>query len=155
MEAVHKEIDLVQDIIKRMTQNSFQIKAWLIGILSVLIAFQKDQIFLNAGGDKVTSLWLNVMLLLPIISFWYLDAYFLATEKKYREVYKWIVKHRHRTDVYLYDLNTFLRVVDGLSENLDKKENRIGAVWKSSTLLPFYIIPVVFVLAILIYNLQR
>lgn len=154
-EIVHKEIDLVQDIIKRMMQNSFQIKAWLIGILSVLIAFQKDQFFLSAGGEKATSIWLNVLLLLPICSFWYLDAYFLSIEKRYREVYKWIVKNRPRTDLYLYDLNTFYRTVDGISENLDRKENRILTVWRNYTLVPFYIIPVFFVVAILIYNLQK
>ena len=154
-EAVHKEIDLIQDIIKRMMQNSFQIKAWLIGILSILIAFQKDQIFLSAGGEKLTALWLNVLLLLPIISFWYLDAYFLSIERKYREIYKWVIKNRPKTDLYLYDLNTLNRTVGDSFENLNKKENSLKVVWKSHTLLFFYIIPVLFVGALLIYNLLK
>lgn len=154
-EAVHKEIDMIQDIIKRMSQNSFQIKAWLIGILSVLIAFQKDQVFLSSSGYKSTSVWMNILLFLPIISFWYLDSYFLSMERRYREVYKWVVKNRSHTNLYLYDLNTFVRTVDDVTEHLNKPENRLSSVWRSQTLLPFYSIPIAFIIAILIYNLQK
>jgi hypothetical protein len=42
---LHKELDLIQDIVKRMAQNSFQVKAWLIGILSALVVLESKALF--------------------------------------------------------------------------------------------------------------
>jgi len=152
--AFHKEIDLVQDIVKRMAQNSFQVKAWLIGILSAIIAFEKDGIFATANGaDKQLAIWLNLFLLVPVLCFWYLDAFFLSTEKLYRELYKWIITHRAKTDAYLYDLNTFQRTFDGQTQNLLLSKNNVWNVMASKTLLPFYAMPLIFVIGLLIYNL--
>ena len=96
-EQIHKELDLIQAIVSRMAANSFQVKAWLIGILSALIAFEKDAIFAEAGVDKWLSVKMNLFLFLPLLCFWYLDAFFLSTERLYREVYKWVVKYRPET----------------------------------------------------------
>jgi hypothetical protein len=87
----HKELDLIQDIIKRMAQNSFQ-KAWLIAILAVMVAFEREAIFTGAGGNKGIAIMLNCFLFLPVLCFWYLDAFFLSTERLYREVYEWVVR---------------------------------------------------------------
>lgn len=152
--AFHKEIDLVQDLVKRMAQNSFQIKAWLIGILSAIIAFEKEGIFATANGaDKQLAIWLNLFLLVPVLCFWYLDAFFLSTEKLYRELYKWIIQYRPKTDAYLYDLNTFTRTIAGETQHLLLAKNSIGNVMLSKTLLPFYVIPLLFVIGLLLYNL--
>jgi hypothetical protein len=152
---VHKELDLIQDIVKRMAANSFQVKAWLIGILSALVILESKSIFANANGDEAFSLKMNVFLFLPILCFWYLDAFFLSTEKLYRELYKWVVKYRPITDAYLYDLNTFTREVNGEKENLLKESNGIWSMMFSKTLMPFYLMPLVFVLGILFFNAYR
>ena len=34
---IHKELDLIQGVITRMASNSFEVKKWLIGILSVVV----------------------------------------------------------------------------------------------------------------------
>jgi hypothetical protein len=152
---LHKELDLIQAVIVRMAQNSFQVKAWLIGILSALVAFKNDTIFSQAGQDKAFSIELNLFLLLPIFCFWYLDAFFLSTEKLYRELYKWVIKYRPQTDAYRYDLNTFTRIVGNEEVKMLKPENGVGPMMRSKTLLPFYLVPVCFVLGVLFYNFFR
>ena len=153
--AFHKELDLIQDVIKRMAQNSFQVKAWLIGILSALVVLESKSIFAQAGSDKVFSIEMNLFLLLPILCFWYLDAFFLSTEKLYRELYKWVVKHRPDTTAYQYDLNTFTREVGDKKENLLKPQNDVWHMMRSKTLLPFYLVPLFFVLGVIFFNTWR
>ncbi len=174
----HKELDLIQAIVGRMAQNSFQVKAWLIGVLAAMVAFEKDAIFAGASGDKHTALLLNHSLLLParvrapasgdkhtalllncflflpVLCFWYLDAFFLSTERLYRELYKWVVKHRPHTNSYLFDLNTFARIADGKEEQLLLPKNSLWNMMISKTLLPFYIVPLLFVVGLLIFNLK-
>lgn len=151
-ETIHKELDLIQDIIKRMAHNSFQVKTWLMAVLAALIAFKNEEIFASGGGDKAMAVWMNLFLLLPIFCFWYLDAFFLSTERLYRELYKWVVTYRSKTSDYLYDLNTFRRTVDGKEENLVKKGNDVWSIMWSKTLLPFYLVPLFFVIGLLFYN---
>jgi hypothetical protein len=119
------------------------------------VVIESKSIFAQAGSDHAFSIQMNIFLLLPIWCFWYLDAFFLSTEKLYRELYKWVVKHRPNTIAYLYDLNTFKREVDGKEENLINPKNGIRSMMFSKTLLPFYLVPTLFVLGIMFYNLYR
>lgn len=151
-EVIHKELDLIQDVIKRMATNSFQVKAWLIGILSALVVIESKSIFAQAGSNNLFSLEMNLFLFLPILCFWYLDAFFLSTEKLYRELYKWVVNNRPKTKLYLYDLNTFERKVDGVTENLLQKKNNVWHMMVSQTIWIFYAIPLAFVSGLLFYN---
>lgn len=151
-EILHKELDLIQDVIKRMASNSFQIKAWLIGILTAVIAFSKDSVLVNLD-NQASAFLINVFLLLPIICFWYLDAFFLKTEKLYREVYKWVIANRDLTDAYRYDLNTFKRKVGEEEIDLTKSVGNTTKIMCSDTLLPFYMIPTVLVVGLLFYNI--
>jgi hypothetical protein len=145
-----------QSIVSRMAANTFQVKTWLIGILSALVVVESKSIFAQAGSDNTMSVEMNLFLFLPILCFWYLDAFFLSTEKLYRELYKWVVQNRPVTDKYLYDLNTFKRKVgEGPEENLIKPGNSIGDMMVSKTLLPFYLMPMIFVLGLLFYNFYR
>ncbi len=152
---IHKELDLIQDVIKRMAQNSFQVKAWLIAILSALVVVKSEALFAKADTDNSFSMQMNLFLFLPIFCFWYLDAFFLSTEKLYRELYRWAVINRPYTADYLYDLNTFTRTVNGAEESLILPKNNIWKVAFSKTLWPFYLVPMVFVGGLLFYNLFR
>ncbi len=151
-EVIHKELDLIQDVIKRMAQNSFQVKAWLIGILSALVVIESKSIFAQAGSDHTFSMEMNAFLFLPILCFWYLDAFFLSTEKLYRELYKWVVNNRPYTKEYLYDLNTFKRTVNDKTENLLNEKNDVWHMMGSKTLLPFYLVPLLFVIGLLFFS---
>ncbi|MBT9130681.1 MAG: hypothetical protein DDT42_00539 [candidate division WS2 bacterium] len=87
-----KEIDIVQDIIKRMAFNSFMIKGWAITLVVVTLLLK---------GTKLQVL----IAFIPLLVFWFLDAYFLQLERKYRKLYEWVIEHRLATDKYLFDMN--------------------------------------------------
>ena len=70
-------LEFIQNIINRMNSNSFQIKEWMITIVSALLA-------LYASSDNVTYIFVAIV---PILLFWYLDAYYLQLERKFRGLY--------------------------------------------------------------------
>ncbi len=89
-----KEIDIVQDIIKRMAFNSFMIKGWAITLVVVTLLLK--------GAEY--QVWIAFI---PLLVFWFLDAYFLWQERMYRKLYEWVVKNRLKTDEYLFDMNAY------------------------------------------------
>ena len=76
-EVIHKEIDLIQGCISRMSRNSFLLKGWMISLVAVILAIipEKVDIFMVIG-----------ILVSVIACFWYLDAFFLRIEKMYRKL---------------------------------------------------------------------
>jgi hypothetical protein len=72
-----QHLEFIQNIINRMNTNSFQIKEWMITIVSALLA-------LYASGDNVTYIFVAII---PTLLFWYLDAYYLQQERKFRKLY--------------------------------------------------------------------
>lgn len=133
IEIIHKEIDLIQSCINRMAQNSFLLKGWTVSLVAVVIALAKDFNFM----------YLCLLLLLPVICFWYLDAFFLRTEKLYRQMYEWVIKNRNTTNDYLYDLNP----------HRFEKEAPCGfCIMFSKTLIVFYGIPTVVLIVGFIYS---
>lgn len=89
-----KEIEIIQDIIKRMAFNSFLIKGWTITLVVVTLLLK---------GSKYQVL----VAYIPLLVFWFLDAYFLWQERLYRRLYKWIIQHRLETDEHLFDINAY------------------------------------------------
>ena len=134
-EILHKEIDLIQACINRMAHNSFLLKGWAISLVAVVLALAKE---------KIDFSLISLILLIPLLSFWYLDAFFLRTEKMYRKMYEWVISNRKTSDERLYELNP------------KKYENEVEstfAVIKSKTLRAFYGIPTLILLGIVLYNL--
>ena len=87
-----KEIDIIQGIINRMAYNSFMIKGWTITlvVVTLLLKGAKYQVFIA---------------FIPLLVFWFLDAYFLWQERMYRKLYGWVIKNRLNSDEYLFDMN--------------------------------------------------
>lgn len=132
---IHKELGLIQDVIKRMAANSFQVKAWLAGIITLLAAFEREKLF--------TDLRLMLVLLIPICVFRYLDAFFLQTERKYRSLYNEVIARRRTGDLGdLYDLNP---------HRFNAQTPSIARIMRSKTLWPFYLIPVLLLLVAVVY----
>ena len=77
MENKMKHLEFIQATITRMNQNSFQIKGWMITIVSALLA-------LYANSENVVYILVAIV---PAIIFWFLDAYYLQQERKFRGVY--------------------------------------------------------------------
>lgn len=105
-----KEIDIIQDIIKRMASNSFMIKGWTITLVVITLLFKRTDV----------QIWIAFI---PLIVFWYLDAYFLHQERMYRELYKWVIKNRMNTTENLFNMDTkrFLKDVDSISKTMRSK----------------------------------
>lgn len=76
-----KHLEFIQATITRMNQNSFQIKGWMITIVSALLA-------LYANSENAIYIFIAIV---PVIIFWMLDAYYLQQERKFRGVYNDIV----------------------------------------------------------------
>lgn len=72
-----KHLEFIQSTITRMNQNSFQIKGWMITLVSALLA-------LYASSEKVVYILIAIV---PAIVFWFLDAYYLQQERRFRGVY--------------------------------------------------------------------
>ena len=89
-----KEIEIIQDIIKRMAFNSFMIKGWAITL--VVVALLLKGINCQIG-----------IAFIPLLVFWFLDAYFLWQERLYRKLYEWVIDNRLETDEYLFDMNAY------------------------------------------------
>jgi len=115
-ECMLKEIDITQDIIKRMAQNSFMIKGWTITLVVATFLLK---------GTKLHVL----IAFVPLVVFWFLDAYFLQQEKMYRKLYEWVINNRLKTDEYLFNMNT-----DRFKDQVDS----IKKVMFSITLKWFY-----------------
>ncbi|MEZ7950977.1 MAG: hypothetical protein QMC07_10430 [Flavobacteriaceae bacterium] len=136
-EKLHKELDLIQNVINRIANNSFLLKGWLVSLIVVILALTKETIV-------ATDLnYFSFLLILPVIIFWYLDAFFLHKEKCYRELYQWVIENRKNTLEYLYslDYSRFLK--------------KVKPIWKimfSVTLFCFYGILILILIIVTIYN---
>lgn len=164
---VQKELDQIQAIISRMAANAFQCKGWAIGIVTIALAINKDTLMLSG--------WQSGLLMLPILVFWYLDGFFLYTEQCYRKLFSDVVKRRFTDNnwEFLFDYNytrfehdrvrlrgfwrahipvalgnTIERFPYWISfqlKNAPKLIPSIPTAMFSKTLLPFYILPTLFV----------
>lgn len=113
---MHKEIDIIQDVIKRMANNSFSMKGWTITLVAatLLLKGNRDQSYIS---------------FIPLFGFWYLDAYYLWQERLYRKLYEWVIENRLSSTEYLFDMN---------AGRFKKKVDPILLVMLSNTLLSFY-----------------
>jgi hypothetical protein len=77
-----------------MAFNSFMIKGWAITLVVVtpLLKGIKHQV---------------LVAFIPLIVFWFLDAYFLWQERMYRRLYDWVISNRLKTDEHLFDMNAY------------------------------------------------
>jgi len=88
-----KEVDIIQEIIKRMAYNSFIIKGWTVTLVVATLLLKKTDL----------QVWIA---LIPLVGFWYLDAYFLHQERMYRELYKWVINKRmDNSDEHLFNMD--------------------------------------------------
>jgi hypothetical protein len=73
---------MVQGVISRMGQNSFNAKTWAVTVMAAIFAFAPTD------GPSKTGLWLA---LVPFAVFWALDAYYLQQERLFRKLYDGVV----------------------------------------------------------------
>jgi len=123
-----------------MAHNSFMLKGWLVTIIVAVLALTKDTLLAN------NIEYLSLVLILPLIVFWYLDAFFLHKERCYRKLYDWVIENRIKTDEYMYSLNY---------KRFEKDVDSIFRIMFSKTLFPFYGITALILIGIFIYDVIR
>lgn len=98
---------IIQNIISRMAQNSFLIKAWSITIIAGISVLT---------FSFITSLIFTILIGVILI-FWILDTYYLRLERLYRILYEDVVNAfndpSRKAQIKLFDLNyeTFTKKV--------------------------------------------
>lgn len=120
-------LGLIQSIISRMAQNSFQAKAWGITIVSALLAFYlgKDAIEIR---DIIICISCVVVLLFCI-----LDTYYLYLERGYRHLYNVVIGiEKSNKKIIEYDLR--------IPEQYRGLRNSLKALFSLSTGLFYSII---------------
>ena len=73
-------LQMIQGVITRMSNYGFMLKGWGVTLVAALLA-------LSVGEHPNPNLAL--LGLLPLSLFWWLDGWFLQTEERFRNLYKW------------------------------------------------------------------
>ncbi len=122
-EYMFKEVDVLQGIINRMGFNSFMIKGWTVTLVAVTLLLK--------ASDKQHAM----LAFIPLLVFWGLDAYFLWLERKFRDLYKWVIENRPKGNAEkLLDVNPNDR------ERIRPQTFNFWAAFFSFTLIAFYLL---------------
>ena len=70
-------LKMIQSVIDRLAQNSFQTKSWSIGLATAILA----------AGSISQRMPVSVLAFFPAICFGVLDAYYLRRERLFRSLY--------------------------------------------------------------------
>lgn len=81
-----QHLEFIQNNITRMNNCSFQMKGWMITIVSALLAIYASTFENNSRIESGNKVFLLVGVF-PTIVFWILDSYYLQQERKFRGVY--------------------------------------------------------------------
>lgn len=130
MSKIETLLGMIQNVVERMGQNSFLIKGWCITLISALFA-------LSAKDSQISFVYLAY---LPVIIFWGLDGYFLWQERLFRKLYDHV--RNLSEDKIDYSMNRS-------DLEITKKETWICSTF-SKTLIPFYSVLLVSVIAVMI-----
>ena len=76
-----------------MTNTSFMIKGWTISLMTFIVTFKVD----DSG---------YMLILLPLLLFWFLDGFFLQQGRLYRSLYDWVIKNRMTDGTNTFSLDT-------------------------------------------------
>lgn len=96
-----KHLEFVQSNIARMNQCSFQMKGWMITVVSAMLALYAASISSESGSGNNMFIYTAVV---PTILFWYLDSYYLKQERKFRGVYNDLIGISSRVEVKEFEM---------------------------------------------------
>ena len=127
MNAKLKHLEFIQNAINRMANNSFIIKGWCITLAVALIALLEKK--------DINKCYI-VFSFLPLLFFWFLDAFYLKTERQYRRLYTDISKKGKKEIDFSMDITPY--------------KECYGEALFSRTLLPFYL-PLMGIVLVIIF----
>lgn len=116
-------LNMIQDIITRLGNNSFSLKQWSVGIMVAIYAF--------AGKNFHKAV---IVTIIPLITFWLLDSYYLMLERKFRCLYDKVrIKKEEEIDFNMSFKSIKIRMCD-------MKKYCFFKVVFSKTVWPFYVV---------------
>lgn len=112
-----KHLEFIQNVIARMSHNSFLIKGWAVTLVSALFAL----------AAKDANLNFVLVSYIAVGVFWILDGFFITTERKFRDLYDVVITKDESQIDFSMDIREF------------SKGNRhwLCGIF-SQTLIPFY-----------------
>ena len=121
--AVQKHLEINQNIIMRLGENSRSCKVWCVTLVAAILV-------LVARTGKADH---ALIALAPTVLFYFLDAYYLALERGFRQSYSTFVRRLHEGEVVASDLFAVIPA---------------GSIWRrtlwamfwSFSVLPFYLV---------------
>ena len=131
-----KHLEFIQNVITRMNTNSFQIKGWAVTIVSATLALYastKNDCFVLVG-------------VFPAFIFWFLDAYYLTQERKFRGLYNDVAGISKKP----FDLKPFAMRPDLYTSERCKKYGYWN-VFRSTTIWKLYLPVIIMLTGIFIY----
>lgn len=96
-------LQMMQENITRMAGNSANAKTWLVTIVTGFFAI---------GCSIIDLDWWLLLAIIPIVVFWYIDAYYLSLERALR----------NREQIYINLMNSLESTGDNL---IDEKQNTL------------------------------
>ena len=121
-ESKSKHLEMIQMVVSRMGGNLFFLRGWSVTLIAGVLAIlsQKDNVDVFPG----------IVLVVVVLMFWVYDGYFLALERKYRDLYNKVRKLPEKDVDFSMDIREFN----------DNKKNTIPYCMASKTIAPFYVI---------------
>lgn len=99
-----KHLEFIQNVITRMNTNSFLLKGWLVAIIAAIFSL----------GIRDHESYIKIIIFCIFI-FWFLDGFYLAQERKFRDLYNDVITKNERsinfsmsTEAYLNDRNSWI-----------------------------------------------
>lgn len=92
-----KHLEFIQNIINRMNTNSFQIKGWMITIVSALLA-------LYASSNNYVYVFVAIV---PTLIFWFIDSYYLQQERRFRGLYEDVINPEKNITTFSMDITNY------------------------------------------------
>lgn len=116
-----KHLELIQGVISRMGGNLFYLRGWSITLIGGVLAI------LSQKKDEV-DFFPALVLLVVTLMFWVYDGYFLALERKYRDLYNKVRLQDEEDIDFSMDISEFNKL----------KTNTVIFCMISRTIAPFY-----------------
>lgn len=125
---------MIQNVITRMAQNSFLIKAWSITIIAGILVLTLT----------ILNYMIFIVLLVIISMFWCLDSYYLRLERLYRRLYDSKVgEYNNKSEgniMILFDMNykNFIKFEHGVLRIMFSKSELLFYMPLIGTLIFFF-----------------
>ena len=121
--AVQSYLSILQAIVSRMATNSANCKTWCVTLVSAILV-------IIAEKGKADYIWIT---LIPVLLFFFLDAYYLSLERDFRSLYNRFIKNLHTGNISADEVFTI-----SVDRSFTHTTVVVGNSMLSLSIFPFY-----------------